>query len=354
MKKQILAGIIGSTLAYTALAQSNVTLYGLMDVGVGKERSNTPQAGTFKEYGLTSGGSSGSRIGVKAHEDLGNGSGAGAIIEYGFDASGSDPAFTNRKTVIYLENTYIGSRLNLGYQYTPMHDLLYNTSPSLGVNQVGDIFHEKISTGNQEGDTFIGNLYQVRAPGLRYTINPVGSDFYIDTFYGNQKSSNDFNTYHDKTVGLSVKFKDPNGFTGGYSYLKAPLAVDYGYVSIGPRPHTQAVHHVFSGQYTFDRITPSATFIHTSDKEGMQYNRWQIGARAQLTPQDAVYASYMDGHLHTPHLHAIDTHGYQLGYHHDVSKRTSAYMAVGFQGAKGPHVSNSKTEQYNIGLKHTF
>jgi predicted porin len=68
MKRNILAALIGVCFAAPAFAQSNVTMYGIMDAGV-----HVMDNGNGTKTKLVSGIADGSRIGFKGTEDLGGG-----------------------------------------------------------------------------------------------------------------------------------------------------------------------------------------------------------------------------------------------------------------------------------------
>ena len=65
-----------------ALAQSNVTVYGLIDLNLGYEMS-----GSQRYEGVGHGELNGSRLGFRGTEDLGNGNKALFVLESGFDPS---------------------------------------------------------------------------------------------------------------------------------------------------------------------------------------------------------------------------------------------------------------------------
>jgi general bacterial porin, GBP family len=68
MKAKLLAALIGSWCAAPALAQSSLTLYGIVDAGIQVSRF-----GNGTQYNLASGMADGSRLGFKGSEDLGGG-----------------------------------------------------------------------------------------------------------------------------------------------------------------------------------------------------------------------------------------------------------------------------------------
>jgi hypothetical protein len=82
VKKLTLAAMIIGGFAAQAQAQSNVTIYGLVDAGVVSERGGA--AGSLTK--VTSGIGGQSRLGFKGTEDLGNGLSAIFQLETGFKA----------------------------------------------------------------------------------------------------------------------------------------------------------------------------------------------------------------------------------------------------------------------------
>ena len=66
MKKQTLVAIAALTAAAGAMAQSSVTLFGVVDASVARV-----SAGSVDVTGLSSGGLSSSRLGFRGVEDLG-------------------------------------------------------------------------------------------------------------------------------------------------------------------------------------------------------------------------------------------------------------------------------------------
>src|SRR6201994_2396795 len=88
MKKSLLALAVLTAVSGAASAQSSVTLYGKVDLGLTLDSGNA--AG--KSIRLDSGVTGGSRIGFKGVEDLGGGMKAAFQLETGFCAQQPAPA----------------------------------------------------------------------------------------------------------------------------------------------------------------------------------------------------------------------------------------------------------------------
>jgi len=99
MKKTLLAAALLAGFAGAASAQSSVTLYGIIDIGlqyqsISAENVN-PQINSSR-FGMTNGTQSGSRWGLRGTEDLGNGLRAVFVLESGFDSANGNSAQGSR------------------------------------------------------------------------------------------------------------------------------------------------------------------------------------------------------------------------------------------------------------------
>src|SRR5574343_1986967 len=84
MQKKIIALAIAGLASTAAFAQSNVTIYGRMDLGAAYRDGNSGGVNNIEsQYEIASGIGSGSRIGFKGVEDLGNGLKAVFQTEFG-------------------------------------------------------------------------------------------------------------------------------------------------------------------------------------------------------------------------------------------------------------------------------
>ena len=133
MKKLNLALVLAGALTGSAQAQSAVEVYGIVDMGVAREFGNVLSSTIAHGNKITSGAQSGTRLGFKGKEDLGNGLNALFVLETGIaaDAGGfnqANKAF-GRQSFLGLQGDF--GTLTLGRQYT---------SYFLTLNQVADPF----------------------------------------------------------------------------------------------------------------------------------------------------------------------------------------------------------------------
>lgn len=145
MKKLIAALAVAGTLCGWAQAQSTVNIYGIVDMGFVNERGGA--AGSVSK--ITSGAQSGTRIGFKGTEDLGNGNKALFVLETsvradegGFNQNGN--AF-GRQTFVGLQGD--GGTFTLGRQYTP-YFLAMNASDPFASGTAGSALNLFPNAGN--------------------------------------------------------------------------------------------------------------------------------------------------------------------------------------------------------------
>lgn len=147
MKKTMLALMLGA-LAGTAAAQSNVTVYGIVDMAVVRESGGVGAAASSTK--LTSGVEAGSRLGFKGNEDLGGGLSAIFLLESGFQADtgamGQGGLLFGRQAYVGLQSKEAGT-LTLGRQYTPQYLAVAAVDP-FGSGTAGDTKNLMASTGN--------------------------------------------------------------------------------------------------------------------------------------------------------------------------------------------------------------
>ncbi|QGZ56649.1 porin [Paraburkholderia acidiphila] len=135
MKKTILASALGLA-ALGAHAQSSVTLYGIVDTGIGYQSSSAKlgsNAGGASVVKMVQGVWAGSRFGFKGSEDLGGGTRAIFQLEEGYNsatgAQSTSGLMFSRAAWVGVANANYGT-LTAGRQYAPYYTLLSPYSPT--------------------------------------------------------------------------------------------------------------------------------------------------------------------------------------------------------------------------------
>ena len=121
--------LLGTALcgAGTVHAQSNVSVYGLLDLNVGASTHAASDGGTVERVG--SGGMNTSRLGFKGSEDLGDGLKAVFQLEAAVlgDTGGTDAALFKRQANVGLEGRY--GRIVFGRSFTTVYDFMIRYDP---------------------------------------------------------------------------------------------------------------------------------------------------------------------------------------------------------------------------------
>jgi len=166
VKKKTLALLIGACGVLPAHAQGSVTIYGLLDLSMGRSDNGSgvtlpsgvvPSAPAQKIYRLDTGVAYGSRLGFRGTEDLGGGLSANFLMEMGV---AMDTGGLNQGGLAWGRQIYAGLgtsswSLTAGRQYTPMNFAIA-TSEALNGGYWGNVTGEAVSAyesiGSSAGD----------------------------------------------------------------------------------------------------------------------------------------------------------------------------------------------------------
>jgi len=131
MKKNLLVAAILASFAGAAQAETSVTLYGVVDTGIGynKIKGNGYDG---SKLGMINGIQAGSRWGLRGSEDLGDGLRAEFKLESGFDSGngtrGQSGRLFGRQATIGLANDAWGT-IEFGRQATVGSNYLADIDP---------------------------------------------------------------------------------------------------------------------------------------------------------------------------------------------------------------------------------
>ena len=325
--------------AGAASAQSSVTLFGVLDVGV----AHVTGEGVSRT-GLSTGGANISRLGFRGTEDLGGGLAAGFWLEAGLDVdSGSGKtsgalAF-NRRATVSLSGPFGEVRLGRDDAATFLNTLIFDPFLTNGV-------------GGTNAFIMLGAPIQV-SNAVGYFLPRELGGFYgqVQYAFGEQPSSAD-NSKQGNYAGARVGYR-----TGPFN---ASLAAG----SLKGATGAEDVKARNAGlSYDFGVVRPM--LLWASEKKGaVKITAVELGATAplgngELRAQVSRYST---------HPGSADWHKLALGYGYHFSKRTQVYGAVarlkndsgaqrsiGLQGlaATGTTLGGSSSG-YEIGIRHNF
>jgi len=388
MKKSLLALAAMGAFVGAAQAQSSVTVYGLVDAGVGSSNitSGANGANTTKQNfigGLSSangtGQEAGTRLGFRGTEDVGGGTRVGFTIEVGLNLSnatastitpaandgvqGNTALFGNtRQAFASLGNTKLG-------------ELRIGTQDSLAKNLLGfyDPTKEAITTGAaslyQQGTIVrYGQAATYQAPTMAGVT--VRAQYSGDgSTYGNVGSTQTPTT--NNVWSVSAKFdQGPLSVGAVYEARLAPtvaagtansasamlpnLAVAVNYASINQVG--------VAAEYDFKVIKPMVSYYNqkwnspVATAQG-SINGIQLGATAPVTSTVSLVASYVTGKITNNSSDLYNTSGMQAQVNYALSKRSRLYGIYGqtnWNSQRTATTADVKVQQYGLGLLHTF
>ena len=213
MKKKILTAALLGVLASTAHAQSSVTLYGLIDVGITYTNSQLTSSGGHSNVQLTSGAVDGSRWGLRGAEDLGGGLKAIFTLENGFNVNngtfGQGGREFGRQAFVGLSSNDYGT-VTLGRQYASMVDYVGPLALT-GTQYGGTHFAHPFDNDNLNNNSFSINN-SVKYQSANY------AGFRFGGLYGFSNDAGAFANNRAYSVGASYEW-GPFNFAAGYLHL---------------------------------------------------------------------------------------------------------------------------------------
>lgn len=346
MQKKLIALAVAGLVSAPAFAQSNVTIYGVIDVGIESAKFNDADGNLTKM--ITSGNTT-NRIGFKGSEDLGNGMKANFVLEGqpSPDVGTHAAAFWGRTATVGLSSSSWGS-VNLGSQYTPW----------FSARATNDIFYTAGAGSNynfEAGDTRMSN-------SIRYdSVNMNG--FTVSAMYGMGEAGAAYNAQE----GTTAATKKQGQSTGLWlNYANGPMAVRYAYdrqiITQGPDVAMKRNH--VNGSYDFKVVKVVAGWNSAKLDSGAVNNRdWYIGAVMPVMGKDLLKAEYTNFNDKTGS--SKDAKMIALGYEHLMSKRTTLYAtyakitnesaaATSFLTGGGAVTAGFDPSSFQVGVKHSF
>jgi predicted porin len=327
-----------------AWSQGSSTVYGVVDLGFVRESGGPEGASATK---LTSGIASGSRLGFRGTEDLGDGLAAFYVLEMGINADtgalGQGGLGFGRQSMVGLQGGF-GS-VSLGRQYTPVALIQTETDPF--ATGLAGTSANLISAGGAGGNNRMDNT-------LRYAYT-AKSGLTVDLVHG----------FGESDDGSRPKRQ----FGAAIGYVNGPVYVKLGHHNVNDAKSVPARITYLGAKYDFGVAT--AHFNYVVNKGSAVFGLVNADSRDVLAGVSVPYgpgrfmASYIRKNDKTDAN--LDANQVALGYTYFLSKRTSLYASVARihntakAGARtGFYRVGNATEQglgsraYNFGVRHAF
>ena len=362
MKKSLIAlAVLAASGA--AMAQSSVTLFGIVDTNVSylDGVSNAAGTNTDSKYGIGTSGNATSRLGFRGVEDLGGGLKAGFHLEgeiFGDDGNASGFNFKRRSTVSLAGGF---GEVRLGRDLTPGYSkfISYDLFGQVGIGQF--MGWSDWATNSDVGTTVsTADASNVRSSNMISYYTPNFGGLTAGLGYG----------FDEQTTGKAGRY------VGGYvAYDNGPLSLAASYdqrdLLVNGLVAGSAVldrdTFTLGGSYNLNVVKLNAIVQQSKYKalgESEKVNAYALGVSAPVGAGEVKlqYAMYDQK--------AIDSkaHHISLGYVHNLSKRTAVYGTVSYMDNKddsnlglqaknlstgGPGRGESQTG-VQVGIRHAF
>lgn len=334
MKKSLLALAILGAFTGIASAQSNVTIYGVVDVGIANE-NNGAAAGSVTR--MDSGNLNGSRLGFKGTEDLGGGLSAIFSLENGFSADTGAMAgglLFGREALVGLAGGF--GAVKLGRQKT----VVYANS------DVFDPFGDALAGDSARLFNYSGSRtnnvlsYTYDASGIRAQVQ-----YGFGEVPGDTSASRTFalmGGYRNGPIDVMLTHHRANDATGNVTGKTTLLGGNYNF----------GVVKAYAAYAWNKDVTPTGAISLGADTRDAL-----IGVTAPIGSAGTLIASYI--RLSDKAVSNADANQIAIGYTHNLSKRTALYTSYGRlandDGAsyKVPTAGNTD-KLFNVGIRHKF
>ncbi|CAB3801419.1 hypothetical protein LMG28688_05350 [Paraburkholderia caffeinitolerans] len=366
MKKTLLASALG-LVALGAHAQSSVTLYGIVDTGLGYQSSSAAlgsNSGGRSAVKMINGIWAGSRFGLKGSEDLGGGTKTIFQLEEGFNSANGAQSVSglmfNRQAWVGLTDTRFGT-LTAGRQYTSYYTLLSPYSPTTWLTG---------AYGAHPGDIdSLDTLYRVNnslvytSPSM-YGLTVSGS-YALGGTPGSTGAGQTWSVaaqYLNGPIGIAAGIQRiDNGNTSGGAWGANSTASNN-----GSQPGVSAINNGFQSAAKQQRVAVTGGYAFNSQWDvSLSYSNVQYaagtaslfhgtqiwntaGAVLHWKPTSAwdlaAGYSYTAATLSNGITSAASYNQFNLSQYYALSKRTGLYALEAYQRANGQTLgTNGKT-----------
>jgi predicted porin len=327
-KKIAIASLL---MAASSVALSQPTVYGRLDLGHNTTKTTTPTGVTKNvQTAGAQNGATGSRLGFRGSEDLGNGLKAGFQYEINILADNGETP-TTRVSNLSLAGNF--GTVTIGTQYN-VFDPIVGVGANVGLHtsrfiKVSGISSDAIS---YQTPTISGLSAGVLASSQKNTVNGIIQN----------KSS-------EATI-INVRYSNGplNVIVGGLTDSKTYTANNV---------YTTNSNTAIRASYNFGTVAPYVIIGNNKEVTNVSTRKesgYEIGTGVTVE-KTLLYASIGDADVKVNGITNTTVKGWKVGANYNFSKRTYAYAAVMSQQDKNQAGSQTrKVDQTRVGLVHFF
>jgi predicted porin len=365
MKKRLIAVAALALVSGMAAAQSSVTIYGNVDVGLLTQNRSADTLANTTDDGrattLANGGISPSIWGFRGVEDLGNGLKAVFNLEGHFsaDTGVSHPSLFRRQSNVGLSSANFGTVL-LGNQYSPAILAFAATDPRGLRENFSGLYSWAYNSG----------VVAKNSAGALGVNGNNGNNDNSGVFVQNAISYS--NTFGLVGVGVAYSVSELKGavYSLGVTYT-SPLVLSAAYQSTN-KPNTSdrlsALYTVGAG-YTMDAFTGKLNYLRGDNKDSTTMVETSkvdvVGLGLDWKTATNNTASVALYHGKDKNNNADKTTTFILSDEYSLSKRTTLYGQLVYADANsgatamttmvaGGTMANANTTLLNVGIRHSF
>ena len=275
MQYKALAAALITTLPLFAHAQTNVTIYGVMDAAIAVEDTDAP--GEKRRTVINSGNQSSSRIGFRGTEDLGNGLKAIFNVEAGvaLDTGAADSSLFGRRSVVGLQGNF--GQLTVGREYSPI----------ASVAAASDVFGQGFYGSNLSAFTS-NRLTRRLSNSVNYKSNAMSGFSVLAAYSAGERSVDP----SGDLMGVALEYKNGGLYLGaGYSFGAFDLKGNY-MVADQTGNNNKFEQINVGGAYT---AGPNKFFVNLQRNEidnGAKGNLWAVAYNYSLSKRTNLYTTY--------------------------------------------------------------
>ena len=393
MKKILAAGLLVAPFT-VAMAQSSVTLYGIVDAAVRRTNNEGPAGNIgMSQTQMIGGGMSQSRWGINVEEDLGGGSKALAFLENRFDADAGNSAIG----APFFQLSYVGlqgpyGRLTAGRQWNVLFDVVTSTYASFPYSPYMEAYKPEIGMSmgarsdnmlkyTAEYGAFRGSLQYSLDEGNTVAANTplsAANSLTIPGIAGGaRQTAGGYLRYSANGISAGAGYLKTNlpggtkvdAWTVGTSYRSGPLYVNLGYAvnerkgnytpgTLNSTVDNAILSAFWSGSSNVGFLPGGANLGDHANKRDM----FKVGIGYQITPAINLGGHYYNAKQSGSASGAFNgrAHFYVAVVDYAFSKRTDAYFGVDrtrVNGGAGMSLSanGARTRTgMTVGLRHRF